>query len=429
MEIIGDYAFYNCHYLKSLNKFNKDVEVGDSSFQGCTELSNVNIDKCKKLSRNSFSRCENLTNGIEKVKLHDDIIEIPANCFEGIQQTNKLELNINNVKKIGDSAFANAKMVHILNPKKTLTDVGSDAFKNTSTVDIDFEILENIGSSAFKNTKLSKKDIVFKNLKTMGDYVFEDNQNINSVDFSKTNIKKIPNNTFKDCKSLTNVKLNNKIEEIGSGAFENCTSLENLDLSKIKKIDRFAFINCAKFTEINLSSIEELEEFAFAECSSLKNVNLSNKLKKINRYTFAECTSLEEINLNNIEVIEQRAFVKTKLKYCNFSHLLEIGDSAFADCNFPSTFNLKFYKDTKIDNYAFANSTFSGLSHIDFNYKQVEIGDSAFSGIKGITSLINTQNVKKVERFAFSKSSLSGLGFNPRSIFPKAQLGDHIFTD
>ena len=429
IEIIGDYAFYNCYYLKSLNKFNKDVEVGDSSFQGCTELSNVNIDKCKKLSRYSFSRCENLTNGIEKIKLHDDIIEIPANCFEGIQQINKLELNINNVKKIGDSAFNNAKMVHILNPKKTLTHVGYEAFKDTSGVDIDFEILENIGSSAFKNTNLNKKDIVFKNLKTMGDYVFENNQNINSVDFSKTNIKKIPNNTFKDCKSLTNVKLNNKIEEIGSGAFENCASLENLDLSKIKKIDRFAFRNCDKFTEINLANIEELEEFAFADCSSLKKVNLPSKLKKINRYTFAECISLEEINLNNIEVIEQRAFIKTKLKYCNFSSLVELGDSAFADCNFPSTFNLKFYKDTKIDNYAFANSTFSGFPYIDFNYKQVEIGDSAFSGIKGITSLINTQNVKEVQRFAFYKSSLSGLGFNPRSIFPNAQLGDHIFAD
>ncbi len=428
-EIIGDYAFYNCNYLKSLNKFNKDVEVGDSSFQGCTELSNVNIDKCKKLSRNSFSRCENLTNGIERIKLHDDIIEIPANCFEGIQQTNKLELNINNVKKIGDRAFADAKMVHILNSKKTLTHVGYESFKDISTVDIDFEILENIGSSAFKNTKLNKKDIVFKNLKTMGEYVFENNQNINSVDFSKTNIKKIPNNTFKNCIKLNNVKFNNSIEEIGSGAFENCASLENLDLSKIKKIDRFAFRNCDKFTEINLANIEQLEEFAFDGCSSLKNVNLSSKLKKINRYTFAECTSLEEINLNNIEVIEQRAFTKTKLKYCNFSHLLEIGDSAFADCNFPSTFNLKFYKDTKIDNYAFANSTFSGFSYIDFNYKQVKIGDSAFSGIKGITSLINTQNVKEVQRFAFYKSSLSGLGFNPRSIFPNAQLGDYIFAD
>jgi len=132
-------GIYNCYYLKSLNKFNKDVEVGDSSFQGCTELSNVNIDKCKKLSRYSFSKCENLTNGIEKIKLHDNITEIPANCFEGIQQTNKLELNINNVKKIGDSAFANAKMVHILNPKKTLTNVGYKAFKDTSAVDIDFE--------------------------------------------------------------------------------------------------------------------------------------------------------------------------------------------------------------------------------------------------------------------------------------------------
>ncbi len=320
-------------------------------------------------------------------------------------------------------------MVHILNPKKTLTDVGSHAFKNTSTVDIDFEVLENIGDSAFENTKLSKKDIVFKNLKTIGENVFENNQNINSVDFSKTNIKKIPNNTFKNCKSLTNVKLNNRIEEIGSGAFENCASLENLDLSKIKKIDRFAFQNCDKITEINLANIEQLEEFAFAKCSSLKKVKLSSKLKKINRYTFEECTSLEEINLNNVEVIKQRAFAKTKLKYCDFNNLVELGDSAFADCNFPSTFNLKFYKDTKIDNYAFQNSTFSGFSHIDFNYKQVEIGDSAFSGIKGITSLIHTQNVKKVQRFAFYKSSLSGLGLNPKSIFPNAQLEDYIFTD
>ena len=149
----------------------------------------------------------------------------------------------------------------------------------------------------------------------------------------------------------------------------------------------------------------------------------------MNRYTFAECTSLEEINLNNIEVIEQRAFIKTKLKYCNFNNLVELGDSAFAECNFPSTFNLKFYKNTKIDYYAFSNSTFSGLSYIDFNSQQVEIGDSAFSGIKGITQLINTQNVKEVQRFAFNKSSLSGLGLNPRSIFPNAQLGDYIFGD
>ena len=90
---------------------------------------------------------------------------------------------------------------------------------------------------------------------------------------------------------------------------------------------------------------------------------------------------------------------------------------------------LKFYKNSKIDNYAFSNSTFSELSYIDFNYKQVEIGDSAFSRIKGITSLINTQNPKKVQRFAFYKSSLFALGLNPRAIFPNAQLEHHIFTD
>lgn len=418
-EIIGNYAFEQCTSLLSLNKFTKDVEINYGSFEHCEKLSNVNIDKCKKLSPYSFAYCYNLTNGIEKIKLHDEITEIPQDCFVEIQQTNKLELDINNASTVGGSAFNKAKNVHIINPKKTLLSIGSNAFQDIANIDVDFQKVQKIGRYAIGKTKTSNKNIVFKDLRSMDDSAFDNNEFINSIDFTDSKLTKIPNYSFSGCKNLTTVKLGNLTTEIGDSAFYNCKSLNDFNFSKILKIGDSTFTNCG-FTEINLSNVQTIGRSAFERCAELKKVTWPTNVKTIPEYVFNECSSLEDINLNYVEEIKGNAFAGTKLKELNFFNLRKVENYAFRKCNFKNISKLKFYKSTTIGFGSFEYCEFKENAEIDFNNQRIDIGYGAFSEIKGVTRIVGGNQVKKIDRRAFFRSSLSGLGLNPRTLFPNA---------
>lgn len=92
-------------------------------------------------------------------------------------------------------------------------------------------------------------------------------------------------------------------------------SLENIDLSGVKKIGANAFstnyngqVTGGSLTEIDLSSVEELGDYAFFGQTSLEDVTLGSELKEINKYAFAYCVTLTEINLDNVEIIREGAF-------------------------------------------------------------------------------------------------------------------------
>ena len=61
VETIGDWAFYNCHSLRSLTLPEGVEEVGLAAFYGCTYLNELTIPSTmKKIADNGFAGCEKL---------------------------------------------------------------------------------------------------------------------------------------------------------------------------------------------------------------------------------------------------------------------------------------------------------------------------------------------------------------------------------
>ena len=203
----------------------------------------------------------------------------------------------------------------------------------------------------------------------VGDWAFDENENISSVILPKT-ITKIGSDSFINCSNLTNVsltpqtvgvmdyKLNeigeeafsgceklsvfsfDSVEVIGDRAFENCSSLTSLCLPKIRSLGKGAFYCCPALNEIDLSAstLTEIPESAF-ECfptyKSDTDIKLPSTVKTIGKKAFYHMDGLRMINLSHVTYIGESAFEfcgRLKTVYTS-DDLASIGDHAFYGCN------------------------------------------------------------------------------------------------
>lgn len=114
-------------------------------------------------------------------------------------------------------------------------------------------------------------------------------------------IKKIDENTFYGCTSLTNITFGSSVTEIGDYAFEDCISLTNITLgNSITTIGSCAFSGCTSLTNITWgNSITTIGNCAFSGCTSLTNITLGNSITTVGSLAFADCEKLGNITLGN----------------------------------------------------------------------------------------------------------------------------------
>ena len=126
---------------------------------------------------------------------------------------------------------------------------------------------------------------------------------------------------------MSKVNIPDTVTIIGEYAFDSCTNLTNVTLSKnLEHMEGRAFGNCEKITKIEIPKSLEwcgstLYDYGpFGDCTGLKTVIFENGTTKILGHLFEKCTGLEEINIpNTVTVIENSAFSGcTKLEQVNF---------------------------------------------------------------------------------------------------------------
>lgn len=88
------------------------------------------------------------------------------------------------------------------------------------------------------------------------------------------------------------------VTEIGTSAFESCTSLREVVLpSSLKHINNSTFRDCSSLVQINIpSSIQTIGDDAFNNCSSLSNVTIPSSAKSVGNHAFHKCTLLNDLN-------------------------------------------------------------------------------------------------------------------------------------
>lgn len=260
------------------------------------------------------------------------------------------------------------------------TDQKKGFSENTNITGITFEEgsqIKWIGDHAFKNcSSLKTINNVPAGLTDINEWCFEGTA-LESVDLSNTNVTIMKDGVFFNNKSLTSIRLPNKLENFWDNAFSDCTALNNIVMpSTVKGIYNNVFEGCTSLSNVTFNdSYTTLGHHVFKNCP-LDAVTFPNTLTSIGEWAF-EGTNLKTVDLSNTQITSlpkgsfyncgQLSDVKLPIA------LTDIGECAFyksviASITFPSSLQ-------KIDAWAFQ---FTQLTNVVIPTKTGHIGDGAF---------------------------------------------------
>ena len=258
---------------------------------------------------------------------------------------------------------------------------------------------------------------------------------VDGVGIIPKGVKKIANDAFSDCTSLTSVEIPSSVTAIGECAFYKCTSLTSVEIpSSVIAIGENAFSDCTSLTSVKIpSSVTKIGHYAFDGCTSLTSVVIPEGVRKIGDYAFSGCTSLTSVEIpSSVTKIGKNAFsrctsltsivvaegnrVYDSREGCNAiietktntlirglastiipSSVTAIGENAFSDCSssvkIPSSV-------TKIGDNAFSGCT--SLTSVEIPSSVTEIGRYVFYGCTSLTSIEIPSSITEIGWFAFS---------------------------
>lgn len=190
-----------------------------------------------------------------KVILPNTIIEIGSSAFEGCSELSAIEIP-NSVNKIGASAFRNCKALKSITIPSNVETIESYAFYSCSalaSVTIANGV-RNIGDYVFANCSSLTKIVVPDSVRNMGDHVFYSCSALESAKLSE-NVATIPTSTFANCYSLKNVEFSNSLTYVNYYAFVNCKSLTTITFPKtISGIYDTTFNGCTNLKTVNIKA-------------------------------------------------------------------------------------------------------------------------------------------------------------------------------
>ena len=206
-------------------------------------------------------------------------------------------------------------------------------------------------------------DLTYKNC---GDYIEITgcDKSVVSVNIPETidnlPVKNIGSYAFEDCTSLTNVSISNSVTDIGFMAFYRCESLSSIRIpDSVINIGISAFSGCVNLKEINISrNVTNIGDSAFEGCVGLISVNIPSSVTNIGDSVFEGCVGLTDVTIQN--------------------GVTSIGNSMFYKC--------------------------SSLTSVSIPDSTTDIGYSAFSRCTNLTSIIMPDSVKSIGAYAFENT-------------------------
>ena len=296
---IGKYAFSGCASLTSITIPNSVTEIGNSAFEDCTSLTSITIpNSVTEIGERAFSDCTSLTS----ITIPDSVTEIGSYAFNNC--TSLTAINV---------ATANQNYVSangVLYNKDKTTLICYPAGKKDKSYKI-INSASSIGESAFCGCDNLTSVTIPDSVKIIGYRAFSGCTSLASVTIPNS-VTRIGSWTFNGCASLTSITIQGSVTKIGEGVFSGCTSLTAINVAAANQ--NYVSVNGVLYnkdkTELIcypagkkdkiysiLDSVTEIGSYAFENCTSLTSVKIPNSVTKIDNYAFGGCTSLKSITI------------------------------------------------------------------------------------------------------------------------------------
>ena len=422
---INSYAFREYTNLTKVTIGSQVTSIGDSAFEGCTGLTEINYNAVNldDLSNNNqvFNYAGQDGAGIV-FNIGADVTRIPAYLFYTyIYNTQAYITAVNfaensQCKEIGNNAITRTDITNITIPA-SVTSIGDYAFSASS----------NLATVIFEEGS---------QLESIGDYAFSVSRNLKAVIFEEdSQLESIGNYAFQNCNNLTSITIPASVTSIGERALTGCYSLVYIvnksalefnvgdygtnrnsileivsDESEVIFVDiagnRYKDYNGERYFIKNLDGSSEIEidssctqicQYAFEDCSILTSITVPASVTSIGDLAFDGCRNLATVIFeegSQLESIGSTAFSGcTGLTSITIpASVTSIEGWAFSGCSNLATVIIEEGSQLEsIEIYAFGDC--SSLSSITIPASVTSIGDYAtFSGCSNLATVIIESN-------------------------------------
>ena len=445
---IGAYSFYGCENMNNIIIPNSVTSIGDHAFAYCVSLVNLTIpNSVTSIGMYAFRTCRYLSIINSKI---ENPFNIAENVFYNIPNNATLYVPVGTKNKYETCSgwtkcFKNVVEGYSYSTGdniKGYTDEGVEMTFNVISID---DMTCQVGdgyNSAIDKTWAGPVTIPYEiegfTVVDIASHAFYGCRDLTEIDIPD-NVTTIGEYAFRNCSSLTTITIPGKVTSIGKSAFESCSSLEKILLPYyLTSIGRSAFRKCTNLIGITIpDKVMSIEDYTFEGCSSLLNVAIpsSCEVASIGRYAFDGCSSLTTIYLpNGLTAIGDYAF-------CGCSGLtsitvpgsvMTIGSNPFERCSGLASIKVD-EENPKYDSRnncnaiieTVSNSLIVGCKNTTIPNSVIEIGTSAFSGCRNLTSISIPNSVLVIQNWAFSSADLTSINI-PNSV---VGIGYEAFRD
>ena len=194
---------------------------------------------------------------------------------------------------------------------------------------------------------------------------------------------------------IVTVTTSKYINDIGQKAFQYCSKLESVDLSKSMHtlIPARLFAWCERLSDVKVGNhVQKVHEYAFSGCKSIENMQLPEECTTISRCGFEWCTGLKSFNC----------------------HVKTYDFGAFFNCNSLTDFD--FSSALSIAPQAFRRT---GFNQLDLPGNIRVIGEKGFADCYRLQKVTLEDGIEELGAFCFAKSefesaSLGNVGYGDK---------------
>ena len=370
-------------------------------------------------------------NGLGVLTFDDDITSIGDYAFRNCSSLTSITIP-NSVTSIGEGAFSNCSRFTSITIPNSVTSIGNGVFMDcTSLKELCIEDGETVlslgglnadGSPFFYYCPL-ETIYLGRNLSCEAfNSLFSRKTTLTSVTIGNS-VTSIGEEAFYGCSGLTSITIPNSVTSIGEDAFYGCSGLTSITVADGNTVyDSRDNSNAIIETESNTliagcnntiipNSVTSIGSSAFSDCTGLTSLTIPNSVTSIGEGAFLGCSGLTSITVadgntvydsrDNCNAIIETA-TNTLIAGCKNTiipnSVTSIGEDAFYGCSGLTSITIP-NSVTSIGNHAFNRC--SGLTSVTIPNSVTSIGGSAFYGCLGLTSIEIPNSVTSIGSYAF----------------------------